>query len=163
MTKENTITTTPASKATGKAQSCLFENFCELMTRLFLALEEDEWADDAGRDIAFEQSMSDADIAWKLVAVQAEAVDAVYPFSRNDLLLHRMAGVVLRAVSAPSIFALEGVQARAIRCIAQAPDDIAAAVYDLADEARISIDQLVENAYANDVRKGPCTGLPLAA
>ena len=53
MTTNDTITTAATSKAAGAAQSYIFDNFCELMTRVFMALEEEEWAEDAGWDIAF--------------------------------------------------------------------------------------------------------------
>lgn len=163
MTTNDTITTTSTSKAAGSAQSYIFDNFCELMTRVFMALEEEEWAENAGWDIAFGQSVSDAETAWKLVAAQADAVSAVQPLSGNDLLLHRMAGLISRAVSAPSIAALEWVQARAIYSVAQAPTHIAMAVCDLAHEAQLSIDQMVENAHANGPYERRDSGISLAS
>ena len=163
MTKSIPITTTRASEATGGAQSYLFDHFCELMTRLFMAFEEEEWAEDAGFDIAFGQPMSDAETAWKLVALQAETVSAVHPLSTNDLLLHRMAGLISRAVSAPSVAALDAVQSRAVHCVAQAPAHIAEAVRDLAHEAQTCIDQMMEHALTNGSCERPGPGLPLAA
>ncbi len=163
MTKSIPITTTLASKATGRAQSYLFDHFCELMTRLFMAFEEEEWAEDAGFDIAFGQSVSDADAAWRLVAIQAETVTAVQPLSANDLLLHRMAGLVSRAVSATSLAGLEAVQSRVVHCIAQAPAHVAAPVRDLAHEAQTCIDQMIEHALTSGSYERPGTGLPLAA
>jgi len=162
-TKSITITTTAASEATGRAESYLFDNFCELMTRVFTAFEEEEWAGAADWDIAFDQSVSDAEVAWKLVVIQAETVTAVRPISVNDLLLHRMAGLVSRAISATSLAALEAVRSRAMHCIAQAPTHIAEAVYDLAHEAQISIDQMIEHALTNGSYESPDAGLPLAA
>ncbi|MEX1233446.1 MAG: hypothetical protein WEB56_00490 [Roseovarius sp.] len=163
MTKYNTSTTTPASKATAEARSYVFDHFCELMTRVLLALEEEDWAEGAGWDIAFGPSVSDADTAWKLVALQAETVRSVHPLSMSDLLLHRMAGLISRAVAAPSIAALESVRARAIHSIAQAPNQTAAPVRDLAEEAQISIEDMIERALSNGAHKSADMGLPLAA
>jgi len=163
MTAYDTIITTSASKATDTAPSHIFDDFCELMTRVFMALEEEEWSEGACWDIAFGQSVSDAEAAWKLVAAQADAVSAVQPLSGNDLLLHRMAGLISRAVSAPSIAALETVQAKAIHSVAQVPTHIATAVYDLAYEAQLSIDQLVEHAHANGPYERPYSGVRLAS
>lgn len=163
MTKSIPIIPTPVSEAMGRAQSYLFDHFCELMTRVFMAFEEEEWAEDAGFDIAFGQSVSDADAAWRLVAIQAETVTAVQPLSANDLLLHRMAGLISRAVSATSLAALEAVQSRAVHCLAQAPAHIAAPVRDLAHEAQICLDQMIEHALTNGSCERPGAGLPLAA
>ena len=69
MNKNITITNTLASKAADKAQTDLFDHFCELVTRMFMALEEEEWATEGGWDIAYGRSVSDADAAWKLVAL----------------------------------------------------------------------------------------------
>src|SRR6056297_2336269 len=138
MTKTVTITELSAPKAAAKAQNVLFDHFCGLMTRLFLAFEEEEWSHDAGWDIALGQTASDADAAWQLVAIQAETVTALQPLSANDLLLHRIAGLVRQAVTATSVGALEVIRTRAIHCIAHAPMHLARAVHDLAGEALAS-------------------------
>ncbi len=163
MTKNITTTDFSAVKAADQAQSYLFDNFCELMTRVFMALEEEEWATQAGWDIAFGPSVSDADAAWRLVAFQAEAVTAVQPLSIDDLLLHRMAGLMSRAVSATGIDALETVRSRAMHCIAQAPMATAAAVRDMAKEALRTIDQMLEHALVCDGDDMSVRALPLAA
>ncbi|MEI4264318.1 hypothetical protein [Roseovarius sp. D0-M9] len=81
----------------------------------------------------------------------------------NDLLLHRMAGLISRAVAAPSIAALESVRTRAIHSIAQAPTQTAAPVRDMAEEARISIEDMIDGALSNRSHMSPAMGLPLAA
>lgn len=163
MTKDVTITELSAPKAADTAQSCLFDHFCELMTRLFLAFEEEEWSQDAGWDIAFGQTASDADAAWRLVAIQAETVTALQPLSANDLLLHRIAGLVRHAVTATNVHALEVIRTRVTHCIAHAPMQLARAVHDLAEEALASIDQMIEHACACDGDALTARALPLAA
>lgn len=163
MTKDITITDFSPVKASDKAQCNLFGNFCELMIRVFLALDEEEFATEAGWEIAFSPSASDADAGWKLVAIQAETVTALQPLSINDLLLHRMAGLMSRAVSATSIDALQTVRSRAMHCIAQAPMDIAPAVCDVAKEALSSLDQMIEHALVSDGDDRSERALPLAA
>ncbi|NHQ75681.1 hypothetical protein HAT86_14600 [Roseovarius gahaiensis] len=163
MTDNISITNTLTSKGADKAQCNLFGNFCELMIRVFLALDEEEFATEAGWEIAFSPSASDADAGWKLVAIQAETVTAVQPISINDLLLHRMAGLMSRAVSATSIDALQTVRSRAMHCIAQAPMDIAPAVCDVAKEALSSLDQMIEHALVSDGDDRSERALPLAA
>lgn len=69
MNKNITTTTTLASKDADTAQTDLFDHFCELVTRMFMALEEEEWATETGWDIAYGRPVSDADAAWKLVAL----------------------------------------------------------------------------------------------
>lgn len=163
MTKNITTTDFLAPKAADQAQTYLFDKFCELLTRMFFALEEECWAEEAGWDIAFGQSMSEAEAAWKLVALQADDVTAVQPLSANDLILHRMAGLVKRAVSAPSVAALCDIHAKAMQCVAEASPGLATPVRDLVREAETCIEQMIEHAYAfegDDMQDGI---LPLAA
>ncbi|MEB8389262.1 hypothetical protein OO012_18710 [Rhodobacteraceae bacterium KMM 6894] len=162
MTAYNTITTTSASKALNNTKSRVFDDFCELMIRVFIALEEEEWSENLGWDTAFGQSVSDAETAWKLVAAQAETVSSATPLSMDDLLLHRLAGLISSAVSAPSVAVLEVIQERSIHAVAHAPAYVAAAVQDLAHEAQLCIDQLIEHAHANGPLERPYSGAPVA-
>ena len=163
MTKNIINTNTLTSKGADKAHCNLFGNFCELMIRVFLALDEEEFATETSWDIAFAPSASDVDVGWNMVAVQAETVTALQPLSTNDLLLHRMAGLMSRAVSATSIEALQAVRSRAMHCIAQAPMDIVPAVSDVAKEALSSLDQMIEHALVCDGDDMSARALPLAA
>lgn len=163
MHKNITTTDFSAVKAADQAQTYLFDNFCELVTRMFFALEEEEWAQDAGWDIAFGQSISDADTAWQLVALQADDVIAVQPLSASDLIIHRMAGLVKRAVSAFSITALCDIHAKAMQCVSEASPRLAAPVRDLVQEAEICIEQMIEHAQACDGDDMQDSILPLAA
>jgi hypothetical protein len=163
MHKNITTTDFSAVKAADQAQTYLFDNFCELVTRMFFALEEEEWAQDAGWDIAFGQSMSEAEAAWKLVALQADDVIAAQPLSASDLILHRMAGLVKRAVSASSVAALCGIHTKAMQCRADTSPGLAAPVRDLVQEAESCIEQMVEHAQACDGDDMHDSILPLAA
>ena len=163
MTKNITTTTTLTSKDADKTQTDLFDHFCELVTRMFMALEEEEWATEAGWDVAYGRSVSDADAAWKLVALQADTVTAMSPLSANDLLLHRLAGLVRRALAATNLAELEIVQKRAMHCLAQAPMSLARPVEDLGRETVTSIDQMIEHVLTCDGDQMSEHGLPLAA
>lgn len=163
MTKNITTTDFSAVKAAGNPQTDLFDNFCELLTRMFFALEEECWAEEAGWDIAFGNTMSEADAAWKLVALQADDVTAVQPLSANDLVLHRMAGLVKRAVSAPSVSDLCNIHAKAMRCLSEASPRLASPVRDLVQEAETCIEQMFEHAHAFEGDDMQDNILPLAA
>ncbi|WP_306155220.1 hypothetical protein [Roseovarius sp. MMSF_3281] len=163
MTKNITTTDFSAVKAAGKPQTDLFDNFCELLTRMFFALEEECWAEEAGWDIAFGNTMSEADAAWKLVALQADDVTAVQPLSASDLILHRMAGLVKRAVSASNVATLCDIHAKAMQCVAEASPRLAAPVRDLAQEAETCIEQMFEHAHACEGDDMQDSILPLAA
>ncbi|WP_294622104.1 hypothetical protein [uncultured Roseovarius sp.] len=163
MRKNINIISTPAPKAAGNPQSDLFDNFCELLTRMFFALEEECWAEETGWDIAFGQSMSEAEAAWKLVALQADDVTAVQPLSASDLILHRMAGLVKRAVSASNVATLCDIHAKAMQCVAEASPRLAAPVRDLVQEAETCIEQMFEHAHACEGDDMQDSILPLAA
>lgn len=163
MTKNITTTDFLAPKAADQAQTYLFDNFCELVTRMFFALEEECWTEEAGWNIAFGQSMSEAEAAWKLVALQADDVTAVHPLSASDLILHRMAGLVKHAVSASSITALCDIHAKAMQCVSEASPGLATPVRDLLREAASCIEQMVEHAYACEGDDMQDSILPLAA
>lgn len=163
MTENITTTDFSAVKAADKTQTYLFDNFCELLTRMFFALEEECWAQDAGWDIAFGQSIADADTAWQLVALQADNVTAVQPLSASDLILHRMAGLAKRAVSASSVTALCDIHAKAVQCRAEASPRLAAPVRDLLHEAETCIEQMVELTHAFEGDDAQDSILPLAA
>ena len=163
MNKNITTTTALASKGADTAQTDLFDHYCELVTRMFMALEEEEWVTETGWDIAYGRSVSDADAAWKLVALQADTVTAMSPLSANDLLLHRLAGLARRALAATNLPELEIVQTRAMHCMAQAPRTLARPVLDLGRETVTSIGQMIEHVLACDDDQMSEHGLPLAA
>lgn len=163
MNKNITTTNSLASKGADTAQTDLFDHYCELVTRMFMALEEEEWVTETAWDTAFGRSVSDADAAWKLVALQADTVTAMAPLSANDLLLHRLAGLVRRALAATNLPELQWVQARAMHCMAQAPMSLARPVLDLGRETVTSIGQMIEHVLACDGDQMSEPALPLAA
>ncbi|WP_420557868.1 hypothetical protein [Roseovarius sp.] len=163
MPKNINITSIQASKADAQSEKYLFDGFCELLTRVLFALEEEEWAQEAGWDIAFRTSVADADAAWKLVALQADAVSDVAPLTSSDLLLRRMAGLIGRAVSAATVGAICDIHAKAMECRLQASQALPAAVHDLAFEAEACLEQMFEHAHACEARGIDDSILPLAA
>lgn len=164
MSKSTTTTRSRAAKAAAKQEDNLFDHFCELMLRLFQALEEEELAADAGWDMISQQLYCpEVDAAWKLVAIQADMIAALKPRSADDKLLHRMAVLMSCAVSATTVRMLEAARSHAMRCVLKAPMDIAPAVRDLTHEARLGIEQMLEHAAARSCDKTSIPHLPLAA
>ena len=163
MTKNINITSIQAPKAGAQPEKCIFDGFCELLTRVLFALEEEEWAQEAGWDIAFRTSVADADAAWKLVALQADELIRVSPLSSSDLLLRRMAGLMKRAVSATTVGAICDIHAKAMECRLQASQALPAAVHDLAFEAEACLEQLFEHVHASESYGMNDSILPLAA
>lgn len=163
MPKNINITSILASKADAQSEKYLFDGFCELLTRVLFALEEEEWAQEAGWDIAFRTSVADADAAWKLVALQADELIRVSPLSSSDLLLRRMAGLMKRAVSATTVGAICDIHAKAMECRLQASQALPAAVHDLAFEAEACLEQMFEHAHACEEHGMDDSILPLAA
>ena len=85
------------------------------------------------------------------------------PLSANDLLLHRLAGLVRRALASTNLPELEIVQARARHCLAQAPMTLARPILDLGRETVTSIGQMIEHVLACDGDQMSEPALPLAA
>ncbi|MGK8235410.1 hypothetical protein ACLGGT_14730 [Roseovarius sp. MS2] len=164
MSKSTTITRSRAAKAAAKQEDNLFDHFCELMLRLLQAIEEEELAADAGWDMISQQLYCpEVDAAWKLVAIQADMIAALKPRSADDKLLHRMAVLMSCAVSATTVSTLEAARSHAMRCVLKAHKDISPAVLDLAQEARLGIEQMIEHASARSGDEKPTRHLPLAA
>lgn len=164
MSKNTTTTHALAVKAGVKHEDNLFDHFCELMLRLFQALEEEELAADAGWDMISQQLYcAEVDAAWKLVKIQADMIVALKPRSEDEKLLHRMAVLMSCAVSATTISTLEASRSHAVRCVLKAPMDIAQAVRDLAHEAQLGIEQMIEHASACSGDENSARHLPLAA
>lgn len=164
MSKNITTTRSRAAKAAAKQEDTVFDHFCELMLRLLQALEEEELAVNVGwHMICHQPYCAEVDAAWKLVKIQADEVTELKPRSADEKLLHRMALLMSCAVSADCIRVLEAAQSHAMRCVLKAPMDISPAVLDLAQEARLGIEQMIEHASARSGDEKPTRHLPLAA
>lgn len=161
MPKNINITSMPAPKAAAAPQEYLFEGFCELLKRVFLALQDDGWAEDTCWDIAFGNSMSEAEAAWQLVSVQADDVLTASPLSTNDLVLHRMTRLLKRAVTAPDIAALNDVYTKIVAVRSNATSALAPAVMDLVQETEACIVEMYAHACEGGESQGSI--LPLAA
>jgi len=139
----NIYTTTPrlALKAASKPTSVFGTRFSDIVSNLYSSLEEEIWFDDTDYDPAFDWA-GDADAVWHAIAEDADVLTSLAPRSANDLALHRMSGLVARAIRSESLLELDDVRARSAHCLDQAKHLRSPEIYYLLADAHECLDRM---------------------